>query len=367
MAAARGFPWYLLGLLPLGYWLLLAPGGPHLGGLVGGTDHGSCAEGNEQAANHGIDSSNGVLHRVYEWQFDGRDWTYRLDIDEGTYERVRDSPRAMRLVTEEGQTFRAQAYDAYVLDARDDQFLAQVAASFSGIAADEGWNELERASFVLSFVQCLAYTDDSATAGFDEYPRYPLETLVENGGDCEDTSILYASLLKAMGTEVILVGPPGHMAAAVAVDAAGSSYTVDGTVFYYAETTGSGHGIGDLPEAYRDARAKVFRLDPRPVITLEVTPLPREGTLQSFLVNATNLGLATAHGVKLTAQVQDTVVYASDGCTPEDLAPFMRLGCTVTFDYSRVPQGSSVQVVSSVVADGFLVDRRFSEPFTARP
>jgi len=30
-----------------------------------------------------------------------------------------------------------------------------------------------------------------------ETPRYPLETLSEAGGDCEDTAILFASLLKA--------------------------------------------------------------------------------------------------------------------------------------------------------------------------
>jgi hypothetical protein len=36
-------------------------------------------------------------------------------------------------------------------------------------------------------------TDDT----LHETPRYPLETLLSGGGDCEDTSILFASLIKA--------------------------------------------------------------------------------------------------------------------------------------------------------------------------
>lgn len=38
------------------------------------------------------------------------------------------------------------------------------------------------------------------TAEIGETPRFPLETLLAGGGDCEDTSILFASLVQAAGT-----------------------------------------------------------------------------------------------------------------------------------------------------------------------
>lgn len=50
-----------------------------------------------------------------------------------------------------------------------------------------------------------------------EYPKYPVETLVE-GGDCEDKSILLAAILRAMGYRTALLvfsGNPGHIAVGV--------------------------------------------------------------------------------------------------------------------------------------------------------
>ena len=38
------------------------------------------------------------------------------------------------------------------------------------------------------------------TAEIEETPRFPLETLLAGGGDCEDTSILFASMVRAAGT-----------------------------------------------------------------------------------------------------------------------------------------------------------------------
>jgi hypothetical protein len=37
------------------------------------------------------------------------------------------------------------------------------------------------------------------TAEIGETPRFPLETLLAGGGDCEDTSILFASMVQAAG------------------------------------------------------------------------------------------------------------------------------------------------------------------------
>jgi hypothetical protein len=48
---------------------------------------------------------------------------------------------------------------------------------------------------IRNLVAQIVYVDD-AFSGWDEYPKYPIETLVDGGGDCEDTSILLASLLR---------------------------------------------------------------------------------------------------------------------------------------------------------------------------
>lgn len=80
------------------------------------------------------------------------------------------------------------------------------------------------------------------TYAFDpdrETPRYPLETLLAGGGDCEDTSILYASLIKAAGVDWKVsflfmdsehpdkLVEPNHLA--VAVDTGSRVYVIETT------------------------------------------------------------------------------------------------------------------------------------------
>jgi tetratricopeptide (TPR) repeat protein len=47
-----------------------------------------------------------------------------------------------------------------------------------------------------------------------DYVQFPRETLVRSSGDCDDLSVLYASLLEAGGVSAILVTSPGHIFAA---------------------------------------------------------------------------------------------------------------------------------------------------------
>ena len=54
---------------------------------------------------------------------------------------------------------------------------------------------------------------DMYLVGKENYAFYPIETLFLETGDCEDTSILYASILKAMNIETGLLLMPGHMMA----------------------------------------------------------------------------------------------------------------------------------------------------------
>ena len=78
-----------------------------------------------------------------------------------------------------------------------------------------GYNSFDQVSFVLAFVQSLPYTSDSVTTGHDEYPRFPIETLVDDGGDCEDTSILFATLTLIMGYGTVYINPPDHYAVGI--------------------------------------------------------------------------------------------------------------------------------------------------------
>ena len=107
-------------------------------------------------------------------------------------------------------------------------------------------------NFAASFVQNFKYEED--TDG--EYPNYPVETLFDKKGDCEDTAILTAALLQSMGYDTVLIrflsateGEAGHMAVGVAVAgvSGGYSYPYDGKNYYYLETTATSWELGDMP------------------------------------------------------------------------------------------------------------------------
>lgn len=85
-----------------------------------------------------------------------------------------------------------------------------------------------------------------------EYPKYPVETLAEGKGDCEDYAILAAAILKVMGCEAALLFVPGHAALGVAgVEGVTGVYAEkDGLRYYYCEMTGTEWKVGVLPEPY---------------------------------------------------------------------------------------------------------------------
>jgi len=60
---------------------------------------------------------------------------------------------------------------------------------------------------------------------------------------------------------MILIEPPGHMAAGVySEEIDGYHYELDSRDYYFIETTGTGWGVGDIPEQYEGERASLYRV-----------------------------------------------------------------------------------------------------------
>lgn len=112
------------------------------------------------------------------------------------------------------------------------------------------------------FVQHFPYSYDEQSTGQAEYPRYPLETLYDETGDCECLSILGASLLKLLGYEVALLDYPGHIALGVAgADLFEGAFFVDaatGQRYYYVEMTSEGWQVGEVPIDLRNVSPRVL-------------------------------------------------------------------------------------------------------------
>jgi hypothetical protein len=105
-------------------------------------------------------------------------------------------------------------------------------------------------------------------------PKYPVETIVENKGDCDIFSYVAASIIKAGGLGVVLLyyESEAHMNIGVSLshtpyDARGQVYyvTVEGIRYYMAETTGddwqNGWRVGECPDELKHANVQIITLE----------------------------------------------------------------------------------------------------------
>jgi len=197
-----------------------------------------------------------VIQR-YEWAYDSLLWSERYQWE---------LPIPISLYVEYNERSRPASWSDWVdmaEDPKDDYYLTQMVQQISSAASSEGLTEIEKVNFVAAFVQSLPYTVDYVTAPWDEHPRYPLETLFDGGGDCEDTSILAAALLDKMGYDVALIflHNEDHVAVGVSLEGArGSYYSYMNKKFYYLETTGEGWEMGEIPSDFTDTTSFIYPL-----------------------------------------------------------------------------------------------------------
>lgn len=200
---------------------------------------------------------DGDVMRHYEWRSGWSSYSLDLTIDYFDVLEYRDvySPqqRQQDIPTHE----RDRTFVTY-----DDPYVRALADELYTMTS--GMDDSDRLNVVTAFTQYIEYRSDTEDTGYEEYWKFPLETLYDMGGDCEDTSILLAALMEAMGYDSALLLFPGHMATGVSADGlSGTYYPYGGLNYYYCETTATGYRVGDTPSNIDVSRATVVTLGDR--------------------------------------------------------------------------------------------------------
>jgi transglutaminase-like putative cysteine protease len=196
------------------------------------------------------------MWKWYTWEFPSRPgfgsrmpgshFFTELTINKQRYIQYQQRPRELN----------PQEFDTYVTISIPE--IEALADQLSQLAQAQHYSAYDQLCNTLAFVQqTICYTDDLSpqTGKLIEYPKYPLETLVEKKGDCEDQSILAAALLAALGYKVALLILPVHVALGVAGfdDKPGSRvvHPASGVRYLYAETTAPNWLPGEVPLQFR--------------------------------------------------------------------------------------------------------------------
>jgi len=304
-----------------------------------------------------VDSSE-LISEDFKWEYEGSTWTWNLQIPKGLYDYYKALPRSP-----------TANYSIYVTHPLDDEYIEAIAEKISQAAEENGYNSFQTVSFAAAFVQSLPYTNDLVTTGYDNYPRYPIETLIDNGGDCEDTAILAASLVQALGYGTVLLrfdataDRAGHVAVGVKGGEGiyGTSWTYEGDKYYYLETTSTGWEIGQIPDSVKDCSAHIYPMIPVPILTHDWTTEVNGSTLE-LKVTIQNLGSAEANNVYVYAgfDAGNNQCWKSQESSPFDLD----VNCSeVVTLYLTPPLGKHTRLVIQIVYNGYAVDESYSSWF----
>lgn len=216
-----------------------------------------------------------LQRRTYAWEFDydlGREEPVRkaqfleLPVDLDRYERLRGKnpsrerrpgPGDLAELVGNGVTPEVERVAEYIRSTTRNENLCSYLEVLNTLA-------------LVQSESSIPYKSDLETTGIAEYWRYPLETLVDQAGDCECKSILAAALFRVLGRAVLfLLYPPredrpGHMALAVE---GGDSFppglqffAYRGKRYFYCELTAEGMRPGEIPAPLRELVPEVYAI-----------------------------------------------------------------------------------------------------------
>jgi hypothetical protein len=157
--------------------------------------------------------------------------TITVPVSDSVYQAAKHADKEVTIygnISEE--VWVTDSYRSMVNDPAQEELYRTLIAEFKKIKNSKGLSDDEYLELITTFVQSLRYetlTDNPA--------KFPVETVVDGSGDCDDKSLLLAGLLSREGYRVALMsfGPEAHMAVGVAAD----DYLYKNTNYTYIETT----------------------------------------------------------------------------------------------------------------------------------
>jgi len=205
---------------------------------------------------NGLPSEEDDFEKTYSWKYDKNQWKLTLKIPIKTYQNYVDLPVVRDPQNEESQI--NEKMSDFVTS--NEKIIIDLANKLQALALSNNYNKIQTINFILSFIQDqnnIKYLLDNESKEIEEYWRFPVETLVDQVGDCEDTSVLFASILNVLDYDVALLYYTwidengdyiGHLAVGVNIQGATGDFVKYKNIkYYYCETTTPSYKCGQIP------------------------------------------------------------------------------------------------------------------------
>ena len=226
---------------------------------------------------HHVVEQDGYYEVEHTWLFQGKECSVSLNISSVLYDYYQNEREHLAYRYRFNGEEIPPHYYSFMLSEHDRSVMQALANEFTIHSA----SEMESIHLALTFVQSLPYVYDSASKNTEEYLRYPIETLVDGCGDCEDKVALLAALLYEMDVDFVLLVLPEHMALGVHCDGVEAEQYLlfHEKKYYYLETTMEGWQMGQIPEDYYDAEMEAVPVDDNPSLLIEGVRFESQPTL----------------------------------------------------------------------------------------
>lgn len=178
-----------------------------------------------------------------EWRFEGAKHRIEIPVDSAVYHGAREAQKSAIFVDRDKQQsdWASGYFRAFIDDPQQDPLYDGLLSRLRALRESLGLDDDRYAELIISFAQALEYRTDPVNLE----PKFPIETVVDMAGDCDDKSLLAAALLAREGYDValLLFTPERHVALGIRGD--GESYKSSG--YMYVEMTAPSL-IGFVPE-----------------------------------------------------------------------------------------------------------------------
>lgn len=201
-----------------------------------------------------IERETKTINKTFSWEYENKEYKIYLNIPEEKYNYYLNY-KTNRIPQNDNLNPNSKMVSFIT---SGEEIINTLSEKLYNHAIIQGFDRTETANFILHFVQKnIDYALDNQTKGQDEYWRFPIETLVEQKGDCEDTSVLYATILKNLDYDTSLLFYSwkenneriGHLAVGLNLINEQGDYVTDenNVKYYYCETTAENFNIGEIP------------------------------------------------------------------------------------------------------------------------
>jgi len=167
----------------------------------------------------------------HQFPFEKSTISLTVPINVSVYEGARQAEKATTVYGNISETvWLAQSYRAMVQDPSQESLYTAILAEADKIRLQKKLSDDEYFELITVYTQSLRYETREQNPA-----KFPVETVVDLAGDCDDKSLLLAGLLSREGYPValLLFVPESHMAVGVGSD----KYLYKNTGYTFVETT----------------------------------------------------------------------------------------------------------------------------------